>query len=147
MIKDILTENVVLCDVEVKNWREAAQAAGGLLVRAGKVHESFIDSMIQTVEKFGPYMILVPKVCFFHGEPNENVKEACLSLCVLKNPVYFDDFDHQQINCAFAFGAVDKDSHMEMIMNVAKILQNEQFIEAITNNYPKEKIMEIIQKY
>ncbi len=147
MIKDYLVEEFVKTDVEVKEWREAARIAGGLLVQGDKVKDKFIDSMIQVVEKFGPYMILVPKVCFFHGEPGEMVKEPCLSLVVFKEPIYFDDFDNQQINCCFAFGATDKDSHMEMIMNVAQILQNEEFIEAITGNKPKEEIMAIIKNY
>ena len=147
MIKDYLVEKFVKTDVEVKEWREAARIAGDLLVQGDKVKVEFIDSMIQVVEKFGPYMILVPKVCFFHGEPGEMVKEPCLSLVVFKEPIYFDDFDNQQINCCFAFGATDKDSHMEMIMNVAQILQNEEFIEAITGNKPKEEIMAIIKNY
>ena len=57
------------------------------------------------------------------------------------------EFNNQQINCAFAFGAVDKDSHMEMITNVASILQDEEFITMITNNAPKEEIMKKIAAY
>ena len=147
MIKDYLTSELVQCDMDVKDWKEAVRTAGQLLVDNQKVKPEFIDSMIQGVEKFGPYMILVPKVCFFHGEPGEMVKEPCLSLIVFRNPVYFSEFENQQINCCFAFGAVDKESHMDMIMNVAKILQNEQFIQAITGNEPKEKIMAIINEY
>lgn len=69
MIRDYLTEDLVLCDKEVNDWREAARVAGKLLQDKDKVNDAFIASMIETVEKFGPYMILVPKVCFFHGQP------------------------------------------------------------------------------
>lgn len=147
MIKDYLKEELVLTNVSVDNWQDAAKMAGGLLLKQNKIKEPFIDSMIKVVKTYGPYMILVPKVCFFHGEPGENVNEPCLSLCVFDKPVYFSDFNNQEIRCAFAFGAKDKDSHMSMIMSVATILQDEEFIEAITNNYSKEKIMSIIQKY
>ena len=136
MIRDYLTEDLVLCDKEVNDWREAARVAGKLLQDKDKVNDAFIASMIETVEKFGPYMILVPKVCFFHGQPGENVKEPCLSLVVF-----------QEISCCFAFGATDAQSHMEMIRSVAQILQDEDFIQAITGNEPKEKIMAMIQNY
>lgn len=147
MIKDYLTDDLVLCDVKVNDWREAVHISGKLLKDKNKVNDTFIESMIETVEKFGPYMILVPKVCFFHGMPGENVKEPCLSLVIFKEPIKFTDFDNQEINCCFAFGATDSESHMGMIMNVAQILQNEDFIQAITGNKPKEEIMAIIQNY
>lgn len=147
MIKDILKDELVVTEANPLNWREAAKLAGNLLVDSGKVKQAFVDSMIATVEQYGPYMILVPKVCFFHGVPGPNVKEPCLSLVVFEKPVYFDDFDNQQINCCFAFGATDNESHMEMIKNVAFILQDHTFIEMITNNASKTEIMQVIKKY
>mgnify|MGYP003744422621 CR=1 FL=1 len=147
MIKDFLKEENVKTNVLVETWQDAAIYTGNILLELKKVNERFIKSMIEVVEKYGPYMILVPKVCFFHGEPGPNVKEPCLSLAVLKEPVYFKEYTNQQINCAFAFGATDKDSHMNMIMELAKILQDEEFIELITNNASKEAIMEKIYKY
>lgn len=147
MIKDFLTEEKVRTSVSVDNWQDAARYTGNILLEADKVSEEFIDSMIEVVNKYGPYMILVPKVCFFHGEPGVNVKENCLSLAVFEKPVYFKEFANQQINCAFAFGATDKDSHMEMLVNLVSILRDREFIEMITHNAGKEAIMEKISKY
>ena len=147
MVIDLLTEENIRTNVCVDTWQEAALYTGNILVELGKVNEEFIKSLIEVVNEYGPYMILVPKVCFFHGEPGPNVKEVCLSLSVFEKPVYFKEFANQQINCAFVFGAVDKDSHMEMIVNLVKILQDEEFIEMITNNASKEAILEKISKY
>lgn len=147
MIKDTLKEELVLTNVACKTWREAIQISGKLLLDAGKIKEPFIASMEKVVEELGPYMILLPKVCFFHGQPGENVNEPCLSLVVFKESVYFDDFENQEIRCAFAFGAIDSDSHMQMLMKVAQLLQNQEFISLITNNGTKDEILEIIQKY
>lgn len=65
MIKDFLTEEKVRTSVSVDNWQDAARYTGNILLEADKVSEEFIDSMIEVVNKYGPYMILVPKVCFF----------------------------------------------------------------------------------
>lgn len=147
MIRETLTKELVLTNVECKTWRECVEEAGNLLLKNNKIKKEFIPSMIKVVEELGPYMILLPKVCFFHGPPGDNVNEACLSLIVLKDSVYFNDFDNQEIKCAFAFGATDSDSHMQMLMNVAALLQDEEFIYLITNNGDKDKILKIIQKY
>lgn len=141
-----LNEELITIDASVNSWQEAAQAAGRLLLKKNLIEPEFIDSIIETVNKFGPYMILVPKVCFFHGEPGEMVHEPCLSLVTLKNEVRFTEFDNQPIKCAFAFGATDPDSHLDMIKSIASLLADEEFIELITNNGEKEKIIKKIKE-
>lgn len=147
MLKDILKESVIETDVECKTWRDCVRKVGELLVNEKKVTPIFVQSMEDTVEKYGPYMILVPKVAFFHGIPSENVSEACLSLITLKESVYFDDFDNQEIKCAFGFGAVDSDSHMKMLQSIANLLVDEEFINLITKNGSKKDILKKIEEY
>ena len=147
MLKDELTESLVLTNAAPKDWREAATMAGNLLLKEGKIKKPYIKSMIHTVENYGPYMILLPKVCLFHGEPGDNVLSPGISLCVFQNEICFTDFANQPIRCCFGFGAVDKDSHMSLLMELSQLLQDEQLIELITNNGSKEKILKIIAKY
>ncbi len=144
MLKEVLTEKFVDTDLEVKTWQETARKGCDLLEAEELITPDFYQSILDVIEKYGPYMILVPKVCFFHGVPGPNVRRQCLSLVTLKEPVYFKEYDNQEIRCAFVFGAVDKDSHMQMIMELAKLLQDEEFIHMITNNAGKKEILEKI---
>ncbi|HAH94450.1 PTS sugar transporter subunit IIA [Dielma fastidiosa] len=147
MIKDILTEDLILTDADAKDWRDAVRLCGELLVDQGKVNEAFIQTMIDVIETYGPYMILVEGVAFFHGKPGSDVKEACLSLVTFKHKIVFDDFENQEIDCAFGFGAVDSDSHMAMIMSLASLLQDTEFINLIRNHGSKAEIAAMLKKY
>lgn len=147
MIRDYLVESHVLCNESFRTWREVIEACGSLLMKDEKVERPFVDSMIETVEELGPYMILLPKVAFFHGKPSKAVKEVCLSLVTLENTVTFDDFENQEIRCAFGFGAIDGDSHMKMLQEIVMLLQDHEFIELITNNGSKAAIMKKISQY
>ena len=147
MIQDVLSEALVEVDVQVSSWQECVRYLGQKLVKEEKIKEAFIDSMIDTVNELGPYMILLPRLAFFHGKPGELVKEPCLSFITLKEEVAFTEFDGQKIKCAFAFGAVDRDSHMQMLMQVAQLLQDEAFIKLVMNNGSKIDIMKKIQEY
>ena len=147
MLKDILTEDLIKTDVTVTDWRAAATVCGELLVQAAKVKAEFITSMIKVVEKFGPYMILVPEVVFFHGEPGKNVNEPCLSMITLKEPVYFSEYDNQKISCAFGFGATDNISHLDILKGISALLQDEEFITLITRNGTKAAIRAKIENY
>lgn len=146
-LQDMLYADRVATEVECRTWREAAQAAGALLVRAGDAEDAFIASMIETVEQFGPYVILVPGVAFFHGRPGNAVKRTCLSFLTLKTPVAFDDFGGEQIHCAFGFGAVDNSSHIEILKKVAALLQDEQFLQAACSHPTKDKLLQILSAY
>lgn len=147
MIKDVLKEELVEVDVVAETWQEVIQKAGNLLVNDKKIDAVFIEFMIDTVKELGPYMILLPDVAFFHGKPSSAVKQPCLSFVTLQDDVYFDEFEHQRIKCAFAFGAVDSDSHMAMLASVANLLQDEEFIRLATQHGHKEDIMNRIRRF
>jgi mannitol/fructose-specific phosphotransferase system IIA component (Ntr-type) len=146
MISEMLTYDKISTNVECKSWREVVKAAGDLLVKAGDIEDEFIGSMIGVVEEFGPYMILAPEVAFFHGRPSEAVHKICLSLVTLKEPVVFEEYGGETIKCAFAFGAVDHDSHIEMLKEMADLLQNDEFLDLVRGNGDKAEILRIIKK-
>lgn len=58
MLTDLLKPELVACHVEASDWEEAIKACGKLLVDAGKCDQSYVDAMISSVHKFGPYMVL-----------------------------------------------------------------------------------------
>lgn len=140
-MKRILEDEYIRTDVEANSWREAVQMAGDILVQLKECNQEFIYQMVKTVENLGPYMILLPDVALFHAPPGEYVHKACLSFVTFKNPVYFTDFDNQRIKCAFALGAVDPESHMEMLQQVAMLLQDKTFLQIATNNGTKKDLL------
>lgn len=140
-MKRILEDEYIRTDVEANSWREAVQMAGDILVQLKECDQEFIYQMVKTVENLGSYMILLPDVALFHAPPGEYVHKACLSFVTFKNPVYFTDFDNQRIKCAFALGAVDPESHMEMLQQVAMLLQDKTFLQIATNNGTKKDLL------
>lgn len=142
----MINENLITTSVSAKSWREVVCIAGDLLVENNLTSAEFTDSMIKTVEDLGPYMILLPKVAFFHAPPSEAVKETGLSLVVLENSVFFDDFDNQEIKCSFAFCAIDSNSHLEMLQKFSVLLGNEEMINLLVNNGSKEEILKLMEE-
>lgn len=147
MIRDFLTEDMIKTEVSVSSWREAVYVVGNLLKRKGLVQDSFIKSMILTIEDLGPYVILLPGIAFFHGSPQSGVHQVGLSFATFKEDVVFTDFEQQHIQCAFGFGAVDANSHMQILMQITKLLQDDEFIDLARNHGSKAKILEKIQSY
>lgn len=147
MIEKLLNEDMIQTGIDVKSWQEAARYAGSILKNNGLVEEAFIESMINTVNKYGPYVVLIPQVAFFHGEPSPNVHKLCMSLVTFKDPVYFKEFNNEEIRCAFAFGAVDKESHLNILMEVAKLFQDIEFVDLIVGGGSKEDILDKLNNF
>lgn len=80
MIEKLLTENRIATNVECSDWREVVKECGKLLVHVNDVEEPFVDSMIEVVEEFGPYMILAPEVAFSTADPAKQCIEYALAL-------------------------------------------------------------------
>lgn len=142
----MIHENMILTNVSANEWKEVVEITGKLLVENDYTEEGFTQAMIDTVIDLGPYMILLPKVAFFHAPPSPLVKRNGLSLAVLSESVYFKEFENQEIKCAFAFCATDSTSHLEMLQNFSHLLGNEEFINLITSNGSKEDILEKVKE-
>lgn len=141
----MLNRDRIKANISANNWRDVVKLGGNLLVKNGNIRHGYIDSMIETVERLGPYMILLPKVAFFHGPPSEDVIEPGISLVVLNKPVYFSEFEDEEIRCAFSFCATDSDSHLGLLTKFATLLQNEELIDAITSNANEEAILKLME--
>lgn len=143
MIRDMITEQTFLEDVECSSWEELVEIGGGLLVKQGFVEPQFIQSIKDTVAEFGGYMVLLDDIAFFHGRPEAGVKQIAMSLVLLRDPVYLED---KRIKAAFVFGAVDNNSHLDLMGELSGFFQDEEFMDLLRNHGSKEKIFERIKK-
>lgn len=142
MIADLITEKTFLNDVVCDSWEELVDIAGGLLVKNGSVLPEFLESIKETIERYGAYMVLVEDVAFFHGRPDAGVNEVSMSLALLSKPVYLMD---KRIKAAFVFAAVDNEGHTNLLRELAEALQNETFLSMLRSGATLEQLMENIQ--
>lgn len=143
MLSDLITDNTFLSDVVCKDWQELVEIAGGVLVRQGFVEHRFLDSIHETVEEFGGYMVLVDDIAFLHGRPEAGVRQLAMSLAILHDPVFMKG---KRIKAAFVFAAPDREGHIELLRELAEQLQDESFLELLRNKGSKEAIFSKLNK-
>lgn len=145
MLLKYLNENTINVEEECRNWEEVAYKAGALLVENDIVSEGYITDTIETVKKFGPYIILVPGIAFFHAEPSDAVKKIGISFITLENEIYFDEEKEKRIDCAFSFAAIDNESHLALLTELAGILKNKDTVEKLKSHPSKIEVLEILK--
>ncbi len=144
MIFDLLTKDTVEVNVDVDNWEDAVRAVGRLLVNAGVAEECYIQGMIDVVEEFGPYIVLLDGIAVAHARPDMGSKKIGLALITLRKPVVFGNPDHDPVSVVFGLCALDHSSHIDLIQEMATLFEKEdKFREAVTCETKEEVIKKI----
>lgn len=146
-LADLLTEDLIVLNACVQDWKHAIARSGEALVRTGAVEPRYVDAMIRFKEQFGPYIVIAPGIALPHARPEEGVKRPCLSLLTLKKPVEFGSEDNDPVKVVIAFGAVDDRQHVTALAQLARLLSNEEDLEKIKNAQRKEEILRVVSKY
>ncbi|MBE3144495.1 MAG: PTS sugar transporter subunit IIA [Planctomycetes bacterium] len=120
----MIDQGTVRARVAALSWEDAVDYVGALLVKAGKIHPSYISAMKRVLHEMGPYAVIAPGIVLLHARPEDGVLEPCLGLVTLSTPVFFGHSQNDPVDLVFALGAVDNKAHIAALKQLAEMLGN-----------------------
>ena len=126
MLSNYLSPQSIRLQIQVKNWQEAVQASGDLLVKTGKCKPHYVDAMIQAIKDLGPYIVIAPGVALAHARPKDGTLQMGMSVVSLSTPVDFGSKANDPVELVIAFCGVDHYSHLKMLEELADVLMDER---------------------
>lgn len=147
MLQDVLKEETIELNVDVKDWIEAVRFGGEILFKNKCVTEKYIQAMIDTVKEIGPYIVVTKGVAMPHAQPDKGALRVGMSLITLKNPVNFGNAENDPVNIIICFSATDSKTHLKALSQLAKLLDNEEALLKISSSNSKAEVLEIIKAY
>ncbi|MGE5589979.1 MAG: BglG family transcription antiterminator [Bacillota bacterium] len=147
VLSDLLTKNRIALDVPALNWQEAVIAAGDVLVRAGDVDDAYVQSMVQAIEKLGPYVVVAPGCAMPHARPTAAVRRVSMSLVRLREPVRFGNEENDPVDLVFPLAAVDTNTHLKALSQLTKLLKNEADLKRIRTARSVDEVLDVVQRY
>ena len=142
MLKNAVKGRVNIVE-NVNDWKEAITLAAKPLVEDGRVENSYIDAMIANVNTFGTYIVIAPKVAMPHSRPEDGVNKNCVSLLKVNEGVLFEG-EEEKVYVFFVLGAVNSDSHIETLMELMELIEDEEKIDEIIEAGNVQEIMDLI---
>ncbi len=128
----LLKNNTVLLDVEASDWKDAIRKGGSLLVGSGCCENRYIDAMIESCVKNGPYFIIAPGLAMPHSRPENGVLETGFALITLKKGVEFGDRENDPIDILIFMAAKDQAAHTEQAMTqIAEFCDNLEWLKEL----------------
>ena len=75
MSLEILSADKVQIKEQVDNWEQGIALAAQPLLNQDYFEQSYITSMIDSVKKLGPYIVIAPEIAIAHARPNDEVNK------------------------------------------------------------------------
>ncbi|HYE82067.1 MAG TPA: PTS sugar transporter subunit IIA [Clostridia bacterium] len=147
MLKQMLTKEYMISNARPKDWENAIEIAGKLLVDNGNVKAEYVQAMIDVVSEMGPYIVLCPGVAFAHARPESGTIKPGISLAILEAPIEFGHETNDPVKIVMAFAGKDHNSHLEMLVELSNILQDEKALERLVGARSIEDIEGLLNDY
>lgn len=147
MISQFLNADTIEVDVRAEDWQDALRKAGKLLVQEGRVEAAYVENTIQAVKELGPYIVIMPGVALGHSRPDATVKETCIQMIRLKEPVAFGSECNDPVRLVFMFATTDAEAHLEILQDLAAMLMDQDALDILLQSNHTQEIKELLKKY
>lgn len=140
MKKIIFNDKNVKLNVEAKDWEEAIRIGGNMLVKQGFAKPCYIDGIIDSIKKYGPYIVIADGFAIPHARPELGSLKIGFSLVTFKEPVLFDGAD--PVKVMICFSAIDNKSHLDILKMIVSFVER-GIIEKISNVKSIEELINL----
>lgn len=136
---DLLDKGNVRILEHADNWKDAIRKSVLPLEENGFVEERYKEEIIAGVEKLGPYIIVAPSIALPHARPEQGVIKSQIAITLFKNAVKFDK-ENTSAQLFVTLAASDSNSHLNALVSISDILQDEEKVERILQAEDEETL-------
>ncbi len=149
MLREFVEQKHYKFATEAKDWKDAVRMSCEALEADGTVEANYKEDIITCVEKYGPYIVIVPNVAMPHSqECAKGVNKTAISFMRLEHPVSFQPGDPEKdAQLFFTLASCDPEQHLENMTKLAEMLMNEELLEDLAKVTSPEGLLTLQDKY
>lgn len=145
LLKEIYEKNHYSFRKSAKDWRDAIRLSCKPLEEDGTVDPQYAEEVIASVEKFGPYIIIMPDIAIPHAIHNAiGANNTAISFLKLEDPVSFEEGDSDKdVKVFFTLVATNPDEHLINMQKLSELLNNEEAVARLKEIKDAKELLEI----
>ena len=94
MLRDFVESRHYKFAQSASDWREAIRMSCESLEADGTVDETYKEEIIACLEKYGPYIVIMPNVALPHSQEGaKGVNKTAIGFMKLEEPISFEEGD------------------------------------------------------
>ena len=145
MLSDLLTEDLVLLNVEASDWEDAIRKSAQVLVDNNKVTPAYVDDIVKGVNELGPYIVITEHVALPHARPESGALESAVGIVTLKDPVEFGSADNDPVKFLFPLAAKDSEGHLSALQSLVELLSDPDFFVQLENAATPKDVVDLVR--
>ena len=126
-LMEITAPELIQLNMHAKNWEEAIRLCAASLLKQGRITRNYIETIIETAKKEGPYMVISKHVALPHARPIDGVEKLGMSISVLKEPIVFGSKENDPVKYIFCLAATENNRHLNAMAELVNLLDDPQF--------------------
>ncbi|MGN1331936.1 MAG: PTS sugar transporter subunit IIA [Lachnospiraceae bacterium] len=149
MLRDFVESRHYKFAQSASDWREAIRMSCESLEADGTVDETYKEEIIACLEKYGPYIVIMPNVALPHSQEGaKGVNKTAIGFMKLEEPISFEEGDSQKdAQLFFTLASCDSDQHLKNMMRLSELLMNEEVVKALEKAKTPEDLLKIQKQY
>ena len=140
-----LTKELIRFEKGFQNWEDAIKASSEGLLKQGYIEPSYVQSMIDSVHEYGPYIVIAPNIAMPHARPEAGSNKVGFAVMLCEEPVSFSNALEHQARLLVTLSCVNADTHLMMLQALVGVLGDDEKLQQILNAKTKEEILEIFK--
>lgn len=113
------------------SWRDAIALAAQPLIEDGTIEGGYVDAVIATAEKMGPYFDFGRGVAMPHARGEGLVHSPAISILRTRTPVLLLDDPAHPIELFLLLATPDNTSHLSLLRRLAGVLTDPALVTAL----------------
>lgn len=149
MLREFVEKGHYKFETKANSWQEAIRLSCEPLLKDKTIEEEYVDCIIQNVEEYGPYIVIIPNVAMPHSQISaKGVNDTAITFMKLDEAVSFDENDREKdARLFFTVASCNPEQHMENIVKLADIFQNEELIKELLEINDEKDLIRLQEKY
>lgn len=143
-LNEVISVDLIACKLNAKDRDDLIQQVGNLMLAQDKIEPEYIDAMKRIIDELGPYVVIAPGIALLHARPEDGVKEVCIALATLEEPIEFGHPTNDPVTIAFGLAASSEKNHILALTTLAKKLAVPGVIEKLNDAQSSEELFGII---
>ncbi|MDD2971135.1 MAG: PTS sugar transporter subunit IIA [Lachnospiraceae bacterium] len=133
-------ENVQILN-RAEDWKDAIRKSVMPLENGGYVEPRYKEEIISNVEKMGSYIVIAPYIALPHARPEQGVIKSQIAVTLFKDAIEFENKDNP-VRLFIVLAAADNNRHLEALVVISELLQDERIVQKILNAENEEELYE-----
>lgn len=144
LLEDLLTDDKIQIHIKADNWQKAIEKASQPLLKNKSINSKYVDAMVNSVRKFGPYIVIGPGIALAHARPEDGVSKLDVCVASLFEPIEFGNKTNDPVKIIFVLSAIDSYSHLNILKTIVNLINKPNKIDELFKRNSKASFKKIL---